>query len=707
MLRRFLLIAAVLAPVAACDGSRDKLLADLQSPRPEERALAVKKLAQNSRPEDLVLFTKAAKDLAAIVRGEAAEALGKSQDPRVVDLLGELLEDTDEGVQAKAAMALAAIKSDKSKAYLTLQYGRRGRSTRLAIVQALKSANVPGAMAQVVAAEAKGLWDRNLQALTKGALPERVAAAEELGKSGRAEAVNRLLPLIKDSQVILAAAAVRGLGYAGDRRAVSPIALLLTENFPELRESACDALRRLGDPQPLPILKAVALEKSATSTLATSAIITLARGPETDKALCDIALEGGYAEAMAAGHEMRKRGGCSDAPIQERLARLKEPAQVLGALQAAAALGPTVKAALPKILPLLASTDAQLRLRAIEAIAEIGDTSAGPAVEKLYEQESKNIQALRADWVTVELPRKYEPGFDPSGEPAPANPKDPAVAKVKYDELFKRIRALNEAKAQQAGKVLAQPRPPTELIDDVTEEQLKPLAAILRALGKLQAPGALETLKKHLDDRTQLRTAAYVGLTSLGREGVNLAKAGLLEADRDIQGAVALALVQAGEPGQVAVVDVIHRLSGDRLRLVEALQRSGVSTSAVPVLEQVVKEGGPESALAAGMLGDLKATHAVDVLLKYLDDPNAVARRDVLLALGKIGDPKAAEVVARDLNHDSPDVRSAAAEALASVGSVAQFEALDALKGDYYRRVRESAELALARIGAPGSESHK
>ena len=65
------------------------------------RALAVKKLAEQGNADDLVLFTRAAKDLASIVRGEAAAALGKSQDPRVVDLLGELLEDSDEDVQAR------------------------------------------------------------------------------------------------------------------------------------------------------------------------------------------------------------------------------------------------------------------------------------------------------------------------------------------------------------------------------------------------------------------------------------------------------------------------------------------------------------------------------------------------------------------------------------------------------------------------------
>ena len=708
-MRRHLLFAVALVLLAACNSSRDKLLADLQSPRPEQRALAVKKLSEGGRPDDLVLFTRAAKDVSALVRGEAATALGLSQDPRVVDLLGVLLEDPDKDVQAAAAMALARIKNDKAKAYLTVQYGRRGRSTRRAIVQALKAANVPGAMAQVVAAEAKALGDRDLRALTQGALPERVAAAEEMGKSGRAEAINRLLPLLKDSQVILAAAAVRGLGYAGDRRAVGPITLLLSENFPELRDSACDALMRLQDAGPLPVLKEVALEKSATSPMALAAVSALPRTAETDQALCELALGADPSEALAAGYEMRKRGGCPEGPILERLAR-RDAAQLHSAVQGVAGLGPTARFALPRLLPLLGAQDTQLRVRALEAVIALGDPSAAPQVVKLYEQELKTSQALRADWVSVELPRQFEPGFEPSaGRKQPSGAPDAAAQANEHDELFNRLQELNEARAKTAGRTLLQARPPAELVDDMTDEQLLPLATAIRALGVLNVQGAFETLKGHVDDGSpRIRTAAYVGLSHLGPAGIAAARAGLLEVDRYVQGAVAQALAQQGAPGQAVILEILPRLSSGRMALLDALERAGAEPAAIPVLIALVKKGGPEVGMAARLLGSLKARQAVEALLQYLDDPTAVARRDVLLALGKIGDSRAAEVVARDLHHDSPDVRSAAAEALATIGGAAQLEALDALKGDYYRHVRESAEAALARIGAPaGAEPHK
>jgi HEAT repeat protein len=688
--RTFLVVLALLF-TAGCSGSRDQLLADLQSPRPEVRALAVKKLAEESRSEDLALFTRAAKDMASIVRGEAAVALGKSQDPRVVDLLGELLEDSDEDVQGKAAMALSQVKNDKAKAYLTLQYGRRGRQTRQVIVQALKQANVPGAMAEVAAAEAKAIWDRNLLALQEGSLPERVGAAEELGKSGRPEAFNRLVPLVRDSQVILAAAAVRGLGDLGDKRAVAAILPLLDESFPELRESAITALMRLEDPQAIPRLQAVAVEKSPVSPLAIDALLALPRQPETDVALCVIALDAVTSEAISVARVMRERGGCPLEPIVERLSR---HATAAGGLQAVIGLGPAARDTLPKVLPYVSQGDATLRALAVDAVAAIGDASAAPVLRKAYDQELAAVQALRQDWVAQPLPERYGPGFDPSRQDTqPDRQRD-----AKHANLMARMKALNASKARGLGRPLVRSRVPTELVDDVEPARLEPLAGLLRALGAVKAPGTLELLKGYSEDSSvTLRTAALVGLTRLGPEGVALAKGGMFEVERELLKALAQALAEQGEVGQAALVELLPRISGEKLVLLDALSRHGAPASSVEALNKVVAEGGPEAVLAASLLGRMKAKVAVPTLVKALEDPTSLGRREMLTALGEIGDSSAAEVVARDLYHDLPEIRAAAAAALARMGTGAQADALDALKSDYYRRVREAAMTALAK----------
>ncbi|HZN95825.1 MAG TPA: HEAT repeat domain-containing protein [Myxococcales bacterium] len=681
------------AALAGCGGSHDKLIADLQSPRPEQRALAVQKLAAQGNPDDLVLFTRAAKDLAPIVRAEAADALGKSQDLRVVDILGDLLQDQDESVQAHAAMALAQIKSDRSKAYLTSQYARRSRPTRLAIVQALKSSNVPGAMAQVVTTEAQAIWERNMRALAEGALPERVAAAEELGKSGRAEAVSRLIPAMRDSQVILAAGAVRGLGFAGDRRVVGEVALLLTENFPSLREAACEALGQLGEPAAIPTLQAVAVEKSAASPHATAAIIALPRVPESSKALCEIALTGDRDDALAAGREMRRRGGCPLEPVVDQLSRQKEPVSALVTLEG---LGPTAKAAAPKVIPFLSSPSATVRYAALSAAAELEDPALGAPVLKVCEQEAKAVDAIRAKWV-ASLPEEW------------GRSQAQAEGTGKRDDLLRRVSTATEARVAQEGRVVVRPRPPRELVDDANPEQLRLLARCLRALGRLRGPGALEVLSRSAEDVSpRVRGAALEGMAYLGPGGIPAAAAGLLDADRDVQARTAEALAAQGAAGQAPILELIPKLAGDKVRLVEALRASGTTQAAVPALIALVNEGGPEAADASALLGGLKAKEAVGPLLRYLADPSAVGRREAVLALGQIGDRSAADEVAKDLSHDSPEIRAAAAEALATLGSAGHQEALDALKGDYYRRVRASAEKALARIGGtPTPETRK
>ncbi|NNB89455.1 HEAT repeat domain-containing protein [Corallococcus exiguus] len=684
--------------LVGCNGNRDQLLAEIQDPRPETRAAAVRKLAEQNNADDLVLFTRAAKDLSAFVRGEAASALGESQDPRVVDLLGELLEDPDEAVQGQAALALAKVKNDKAKAYLTLQYGRRGRATRRVIVQALKSTNVPGAMASVVAAESKGLWDRNLLALTEGVLPERVGAAEELGKSGRPEAVNRLLPMVRDSQVILAAAAVRGLGDAGDTRAVAPIALLLDESFPELRESAISALMKLQDPTAATKLQAVAVEKSAVSPLATDAILTFPRTPATDAALCAIALDGARDEALDAARAMRSRGGCPADPIADRLSR---PASAASGLQAVTGLGPAAQALLPKVTPWLNQPDVGLRTLAVEAVTHVGDASVVPVIQKLYEQEVAGLTALRADWIPQALPRKYAADLDPSAPRAEVAKAKEDNRSSKHAQLFERLQALNAARAKEAGRVVVPPRVPSELSDDVEPAKLQPLATLLTALGALKAPGALEILKGYTDDASPvLRAAALVGLASVGPEGIEVTRTALLEPDRELQKTLALALAEQGEAGQLALVASLPKMGSEKLVVLDALTRVGPPpASASAALQGVVREGGAEAALAAQLLGRMGAKDAVPTLLKALDDSNSVARRDVLLALGVMGDAKSAEVVGRDLYHDLPEIRAAAATALRKMNTGAQAEPLDALKGDYFREVRVAAGASMTKEG--------
>src|SRR5260221_4757196 len=85
---RSALFAAALS--LACDKSRETLLAGLQSPRPSDRVSALKRLSEQGRAEDLVLFLRAAMDTAAAVREDAAESLDATGKPQSIDGLSAL-----------------------------------------------------------------------------------------------------------------------------------------------------------------------------------------------------------------------------------------------------------------------------------------------------------------------------------------------------------------------------------------------------------------------------------------------------------------------------------------------------------------------------------------------------------------------------------------------------------------------------------------
>ncbi|MCA2980252.1 MAG: HEAT repeat domain-containing protein [Myxococcaceae bacterium] len=684
--------------LGACTGDRDQHLAQLQSPRPDDRAIAVKKLAQRFEPDDLLLFTQAARDPVGMVRAEAMTALGRSNDERVVDLLGEALGDPDDVVQVAAARALANVRNDKARTYLTLQYLRRGRSTRQVIVEGLKSANVPGAMASCVVAEAKGLWEKNLKALEDGALPERVGAAEELGRSGRPEAVNRLVPLLKAKNVVLAAAAARGLGFARDARAVPALTELLDENFPELREAACEALGKLKEPAARQKLGAVALEQSTASVLATQALIALPPSDEVNQVLCSVLVGGGGPEVEAAGRELRRRGGC---PVEPLLERLRSGAPN-AALRALIALGPALKEHSTKVAPLLSAADPTTRRLAVEAIGELQHPPSAAAVLKALEAELKAVEPLRADWIPDELPLRFAPGFDPDS--TTPDPRDVSRGKrARAAEVLRRTAALDAQRLKERGKVPLQARAPTELVDDGSEEQYQLLAALLRAIGRLRVEGARARLEPFtVEPSPTLRSAAIAGLGLLGKDAVPAVKGALLDSERLVQGAAAQALAETAE-GRAAIFEALGQLVGDRSRLVEPLRGQSLPASAAPVLVGLVKEGGADGAVAATLLAELQAPEAIPAIVELLAQDTVVGRRELLGALGRTRSADAVPALGRELFSDSPTVRAAAVEALALIGAPAraQLEALDALKGDYSLRVRTAAAEAVQALSPP------
>ena len=689
-MRRTWIRTAVVALLAlvGCHGERDQLVRDLKSDRPEIRAGAVRRLADLHDDQDLPVFLKASQDFSSGVRKAAAEALGTVTDPRAVDNLGTLLGDPDEDVQTAAAQSLAHFPGEKAGVYLLNAYARRGTATRASIAKAF---GYGPKLQEAIRRESDDNWERNTKALDNGGAAEKVAAAEELGRSGKPEAVERLIPLLGNDAILLAAGAARGLGAAGDRKAVAPLMAVMKENYPALREAASEALGDLADPTSVQTLTQVAAGPDASSTEAAAALARLARAPDTDLALCQIAGTAASPSAAAvAAKAMASRGGC---PLQPLISRLsKGNIESHAALLALAALDAGKPEVVGKLAPLVEDKDPQVRLAAIQALGAVGSAEAAPPLLKIVNAESKRLDDARAKWVKDPMPKEFAEGFS-----APST----SDFATKMDALQDKVKAAQAERAAEQGQVLHEPRPAKmrEVIADVGPDDGQLLGVAATALGRTRAPEAADLLEKLSGDSDDsIREGALVGLAYLGGDHLKKLQAAWADLSPEAVAQAADALHSLGDAGVPVLIAGLAARTSERAPLAQALGQLK-AVQAIDPLEKLLGSVGDESAAAAEALGQLAQPRSVKPLVELLKDPRAAGRVEAIEALGRIKDPGSREAVVRELFSDRPESRAAAVRAVSALGGNAGSE-LEALRADYYREVRRAVEQVLGGAAA-------
>jgi HEAT repeat protein len=679
-----------------CERERARFIKEATTAeRPELRAHALARLGEMKREEDFPLFLKATHDSSSHVRRASAECLGRSNDPKAIDPLGELLGDGDEEVAAAAARALSGFNTDKSRAYLLAAYRRGSGPTRAAIAGIIG----PSLLAEAIRHEAKQLWERNLKALESGGPAERVGAAEELGRSGRGDAVERLLPLLGNDSVLLAAGAARGLGAARDRRAVAPLIGVLKENFPVLREAAAEALGSLGDgaaaAQPL---EKLAIEGGPSAVAAVRALGQLARGDEARRSLCNLAATAELEIAVLCARLARDAGGCPPEPFLARLN--KGGGETRAALAALENLGG--EAGMGRIVLLLDDTDPGLRLAAARALAELKAPAAQAKVEKWFTSESERIVTARSKWVKELLPHSYAPTFEPlpEGEAHSDAALDHEGAR-KLGNLLSRVDALAKAQAERAGVAKAAERAQVvpEAVDDLGPDEESFLGALAVAAGNLRLTAVLPHLSRLAGDANErLRASACEGVGAMGTpEALALAGRCLDDPAGAVLRATARGLRRSGPSAAATLLAGLERRRSERteiLRALGVLQSKEASAKIVALLAAGGIEG-IEAAVALGRIGEASATGA---LVEHLKDPRTQARREVIVALGQVADPSASLALERELYHERPEIRAASARALGRIGRGAGAASLDALRSDYFAEVRTAAEESLGKV---------
>jgi HEAT repeat protein len=623
------------------------------------------------------------------VRRAATEAFASRDGAAAVEALATSLADTDPEVVSIAARGLAARPSmPRTREALLSAYGGASRAGRAAIADALES--VGTSLREAVELEARALWERNLAALA-GRGPERAGAAEELGASARADAVARLLPLLdpkRNPDRVLAAAAARGLGEAGDVSVRRKLEILLEEPDADLAEAAADALGRLGDPTAADALAASAVSGAGRiASAAVEALAQLPQAPEVGLSLCEVALRTvNPGVAAAAGRAARERE--AECPVRPLLTRLGQPGTA-AALAALAVLRVPEAEVATRVIPLLdpaRAPDLDVRIAALRVLGTLRSPAAAAAVRERTNALKARAEAARARWVRGRLPEARLAGIERAG-----------------DERLTAV--LGRAPGSAPGTEPGEPVLPAFIPPPAAG--LTELGAALREVGRAHAAGAEVLLLEAVSDPDPaVRAGAFEGLAALGSpKALGPATAGISDPDHGVRTAAASALWRAGPAGAAVLFEAVGKPGIEAewcATLTRALGDSGMH-EAVPALARQL--GGPCGAAAAQALGRIGTPAAAPPLAEALARPDASGRVEMVEALAQVGSTVAVGILTRELTSDRPQVRAAAARALALVRHEPAASRLEALRSDYYGRVRRAAVEALAKLPAGPSTS--
>jgi HEAT repeat protein len=697
--------ALLLAGALACGrgGPGD----ELRSQSPERRAARIAELATSRDDADLALLLVAQEDPSPLVRKAAAGAFTARGGARAVEGLARLLVDPDPDVVVAAARGMGAIshasRGSDARAAAALQrqaaqalaaaYGHADAGGRAEIASAL--AALGASLREAVDAEARLLWARDVRALASGSPAERAGAAEELGRSGRADAVKRLLPLATaaGAEPRLAAAAARGLGWAGDRSVREVLEDALLGGDAGLAEAAAAALAALGDPAAAEALAQAGTEGPPRIAAATvAALDALPRAPEVGVALCEIAVRSpdpAVAERAARGARGRE-ADCPERPIVNRLAR--RGADAVAALAAMGALGlpaDRLRAPADRAVGLLQpGVEPATRAAAARALGLSRFAPAVPALQRRLQALRERLAEQREAWLPGSLQEIAAPGFE-AGIPGPE-----AIAERPLPGPRPPTAVAGTGRGGAAGRVL-------DGLARTDAGEIEEMGEVVVALARLGADASSLRLAELAGDPSpRLRRAAVEAEgASSDPQAVERLAAALADASPEVRREAAAALGRRGAPAAAPLSAALARAregeGQDRIALARALGETGAPDAVGPLAGLLA---GPEAPAAAQALGRLGSREAVAPLVALLERRQALGRVEALEALAAVATAESGAPIAGELTSDRPEVRAAAAQALGRIRHARASASLEALRGDYYASVRRAAVEALARL---------
>lgn len=556
-------------------------------------------------------------------------------------------------------------------------------------------------------------------------------AIDALGRTGDVRGVAPLTVLLADPLYALEAA--RGLGHTGDESAVAALAALLTKPTDALVRTAAVALAelreryeaRFGDTPTI----AKALTDAVPAAQASARIVAALPGVAPSELVAIARVLGWLGDAAAieelidlAMHEPPVGPAASDA--LRRLGPRATPH-----LLAHIGTGPSTRRL--RLLPILGYTgehsdelvdclrddDADVRVRACEALARSGDTTAvnalfgliGDADGRVSQAAAGAIQSL-GSLETKRLALEQARSKD-------ARTRRAALRIISYFGYPEGLEVLVEAlgdedeKLREAGiyglPLVDDPKGIAALLDTAKHPSARTRGAVMRALGQTQpTPAVVAALRAGLADEEGW--VRYYACQSLGKLRIDAAADEVAERMKDPSGQVRIAAVEAlarlSGPRTAAALEEAAR-SGDQDLRRAALVGLGIArrANAIPTLREAASSDDPATRLVAiGALAEFDIADVVPALAHAASDPDEGIRSAAMGYLSTRRGPEATTaLIQRVLD---PTTRDRALEALA----VTADERVDGVLAALESADADSAPLlmsALTRMRRPSSQA--
>ncbi len=339
------------------------------------------------------------------------------------------------------------------------------------------------------------------------------------------------------------------------------------------------------------------------------------------------------------------------------------------------------EAAVPALLDTLIVKEQLARKWAAEALGSIGDASV--AQQLIARLNDPNIEVQRA-------------AVSALGDLKSKRAIEPLIEVLQSDNI-ELSRAATEALGQIRSNIAIEPL--VGALSSFSEDIRSAAAQALAQIGSGAVPPLLEELG------TANRELRLYVVRVLGNIGDDRARRALTKAlqnpDEDVTAVAAIALGKLGKRSSVKylseLVDSEH--ASVRCAAAQALGSVGTANAVEPLAELLGDEDWVTRMAAAAALGDVGSRKGVKPLIKALEDPEWSVRLHSAKGLGHISQKKQATEALIDVLDDPHElVRREVAVALAKLGATEATEVLDEFAGSHQtdeaaQEVAEALEL--------------